>query len=132
MKLRKVEEGFSSLDGNYYQCAHYIFSLAEVLKAGLSIIADKIISAMIFQAAALAASATGVGAFAGAASAALAAAQALLAVMKWAELTKQFAQTAMALTLALGASSALMGATFDAVKDFPEVNAAYDHYDKAI
>jgi hypothetical protein len=75
-KLREVEEGFSSLDGHYFQVAHFIFSLAEILKAGLAIIVGRIITAMVFQAAAIAASATGVGAIAGAASAALAASQA--------------------------------------------------------
>ncbi|MGP3981262.1 hypothetical protein [Streptomyces sp. KR80] len=126
-KLREIEEGFSSLDGHYYQVAHFIFSLAEVLKAGLAFIADRIITAMVFQAAAIAASATGVGAFAGAASAALAASQALLAVMRWAELTAQYTKVALALTGALTAGSAIMGATFNAVKDFPEVSGGYDH-----
>ncbi|WP_158708300.1 MULTISPECIES: WXG100 family type VII secretion target [unclassified Streptomyces] len=126
-KLRSIEEGLSSLEGHYGQVAHYIFALAEVLKAGLAFIADRIITAMVFQAAAFAASATGVGLLGGAASAALAAAQATLAVMKWAELTAQFTKTAMALTLALGASSAIMGTTVDAVQGFPEVGGGYDH-----
>jgi uncharacterized protein YukE len=131
-KLRDIEDGFSSLEGNYFQIAHFIFSLAEVLKAGLAFIADRIITALVFEAAAAAASATVVGAFAGAASAALGAAQVLLAIMKWAELTEQFTKVAMALTGLLTAGSAVMGATFNAVKDFPEVSGEYDHYSPAI
>ncbi len=126
-KAGGVEEGFTSLRHNYDAIAHLIFSVAEFLKAGLAWIVDRVIMFVLFNAAAVAAAATVVGAWVAPANAVIAATQAAMAITKWGEMVAGLTQTALALNGVLLVGSGIAAKTLSSVKDFPEVGGNYDH-----
>ncbi|MBB1245204.1 hypothetical protein GL263_16725 [Streptomyces durbertensis] len=126
-KIAEIEKGLNSLGEHYLSIARMILGFMELAKEGLVWICDRAVIWLVQVLAAKATAATVVGGPAAAAQFALAALHLVQIIRRWGELVEQFNNTMRMLNGLLAAAGAVSAATFNSVKDFPEVRSGYDH-----